>query len=408
MNSSTSSSEQMQSQRRIFLKIFLTILLGMGAAMGLVRGFTEAMGANSQEILGRVLEGQEGLQRMLVEDENDLVMVYGSSMVEAAFGPRYFDQYVADIGGDVSSWNFGFGGLNPMFQEYLARRMVDDFNANDRRLKLLLIEFNPFQTTKTRRDRARVIEEPYMALLGSREEIVDRIFDDPASGLRIAEIKYLRDGASAEAVTTYFFAEPFQEPDVEIDPEVEENEAVQERIGELAETYFPKYEEEFPEFSDCDWCYDWKGGHALRSEYSAEITALLEEYYELVHDEYQMEYDRIRRILTSDVEDLHFEEDLVVAFIGMVKVLAEISDNIEIIMLPKNDDWIQNPPEALQRQKDVVARIERETGVRVRDFQKIDAVTNHMFSDTTHLNGLDGREAFTSYLAEEYGHLLVD
>ena len=154
MNSSTSSSEQMPSQRRIFLRIFLTILLGMGAAMGLVRGFTEAMGANSQEILGRVLEGQEGLQRLLVEDEDDLVMVYGSSMVDAGFGPREFDQHIADMGGDVSSWNFGFGGLNPIFQEYLARRIVDDFNAHDRRLKLLLIEFNPFQTTKTRRERA--------------------------------------------------------------------------------------------------------------------------------------------------------------------------------------------------------------------------------------------------------------
>ena len=27
---------------------------------------------------------------------------------------------------------------------------------------------------------------------------------------------------------------------------------------------------------------------------------------------------------------------------------AEISDNIEVIMLPKNDDWIKNPPDAQQ------------------------------------------------------------
>ena len=135
MNSSTSSSEPMPSQRRIFLRIFLTILLGMGVAMGLVRGFTEAMGANAQELLGRVLEGQNGLQRLLVEDQDDLVMVFGSSMVEAAFNPRQFDQLVAEQGADISSWNFGFGGLNPMFQEFLARRFVDDFNKHDRRLK---------------------------------------------------------------------------------------------------------------------------------------------------------------------------------------------------------------------------------------------------------------------------------
>ena len=129
-----------------------------------------------------------------------------------------------------------------------------------------------------------MIEEPYMALLGSREEIVDRILDDPASGLRIAEIKYLRDGASAEAVTTYFLAEPFQEPGGEIDPGIEEDEARCAKIGEIGEAYFPMFEEEFPEFADCDWCYDWKGGNALGAERSAEITALLVEYYSLAAD----------------------------------------------------------------------------------------------------------------------------
>jgi hypothetical protein len=396
----------MPTQRQIFLRIFLTILIGMGAAMGMVRGFTMAMGADAQELLGRVLEGQEGLKRLLVEDDKDLVMVFGSSMTDAGFGPREFDQHIAEMGGSVSTWNFGFGGLNPMFQEFLARRFVDDFNAHDRRLKLLLIEFNPFQTTKTRRNRAVAIEEPYMSLLSSPAEIWDRTLEDPASGLRIAEIRWLRDGVSAEAITTYFLSEPFQEPAGELDPGIEEDEAVAERIGEIGEAYFPMFEEEFGEFADCDWCYDWKGGNALRSERSDELNALLAEYYSLVQSDYHMASDRLSRIRTADIEELDFEEDLVVAFIGLVNALAEVSDNIEIIILPKNDDWIKNPPEALQRLHDVVARIERETGVKVRDFQKIDAVTNDMFSDTTHLNGLDGLDAFTRFLAEEYVHLL--
>jgi hypothetical protein len=396
----------MPTQRQIFLRIFLTILIGMGAAMGMVRGFTMAMGADAQELLGRVLEGQEGLKRLLVEDDKDLVMVFGSSMTDAGFGPREFDQHIADMGGSVSTWNFGFGGLNPMFQEFLARRFVDDFNAHDRRLKLLLIEFNPFQTTKTRRNRAVAIEEPYMSLLSSPAEIWDRTLEDPASGLRIAEIRWLRDGVSAEAITTYFLSEPFQEPAGELDPGIEEDEAVAERIGEIGEAYFPMFEEEFGEFADCDWCYDWKGGNALRSERSDELNALVAEYYSLVQSDYHMASDRLSRIRTADIEELDFEEDLVVAFIGLVNALAEVSDNIEIIILPKNDDWIKNPPEALQRLHDVVARIERETGVKVRDFQKIDAVTNDMFSDTTHLNGLDGLDAFTRFLAEEYVHLL--
>ena len=149
-----------------------------------------------------------------------------------------------------------------MFQEFLARRIVDDFNAHDRRLKLLLIEFSPFQTTKTRRNRARAIEEPYMSLLASPAEIRDQILEDPASGLRIAEIRYLRDGVSAEAITTYFFAEPFQEGST--DPGIEEDEAIEARIDELFEEYFPLYEEEFPGFADCDWCYESRRSKSSR------------------------------------------------------------------------------------------------------------------------------------------------
>ena len=394
-------------QRKIFLRIILTVLVGMGVAMGIVRGFTEAMGANSQSLLGRVLEGREGLARILDEDPKDLVMVFGSSMVDAGFGPREFDEFIAEKGGDVSAWNFGFGGLNPMFQEILARRMADELRANDRRLKLLLIEFNPFQTTKTRRNRATAIEEPYLSLLASPGEIWDRILEDPASGLRIAEIRYLRDGISAEATTTYFLAEPFTEAGPGNEPEIEEPEEIDARIDEIGDEYFPMWEEEFPDYVDCDWCYGWKGGNALNEERSEELIGLLDEYYTLIQHDYYMARDRIRRIKTSDIEALDFDEDLVVAFINMVKAFKPVAENIEIILLPKNTDWISHPPEVLERQRQLLARIERETGVIVRDFQQIDAVSNDMFSDTTHLNGLDGLLVFTRFLAEEYAHLLV-
>ena len=394
-------------QRRIFLHIILTVLIGMGVAMGLVRGFTESMGANSQALLGRVLEGREGLPRILDEDPNDLVMVFGSSMVDAGFGPREFDQMIAEKGGNVSAWNYGFGGLNPMFQEILARRMAEEFTARDRRLKLLLIEFNPFQTTKTRRERALAIEEPYLSLLASPGEIWDRILEDPTSGIRIAEIRYLRDGISAEATTTYFLAEPFTEAGPSNEPEIEEPEDIDARIDEIGDEYFPKFEEEFPDYVDCDWCYDWKGGNALMKERSEELHNLLAEYYTLIQHDYYMARDRTRRINTSDIEALDFDEDLIVAFINMVTAFKPVADNIEIIMLPKNTDWIRNPTEVLERQRRLLERIERETGVVVRNFQQIDAVSNDMFSDTTHLNGLEGRLAFTRFLAEEYAPLLV-
>ena len=76
-----------------------------------------------------------------------------------------------------------------------------------------------------------------MSLLASREEIVDRILDDPASGLRIAEIRYLRDGFSAEAITTYFLSGPFTQRRADLDPGLEEDEAAEERLGEIRDLY---------------------------------------------------------------------------------------------------------------------------------------------------------------------------
>jgi hypothetical protein len=44
----------------------------------------------------------------------------------------------------------------------------------------------------------------------------------------------------------------------------------------------------------------------------------------------------------------------------------------------------------------------------VQNFQVIDAVSNDMFSDTTHLDRYHGAVAFTEFLAEQYGELLRD
>lgn len=92
MNSSTSSSNA------VYLKILLTILLGMGAALGIVRVFTELNDARADTFLGRVLEASAALPE-IVASEKPVVMVFGSSMVQAGFSPREFDQFAAQRGG---------------------------------------------------------------------------------------------------------------------------------------------------------------------------------------------------------------------------------------------------------------------------------------------------------------------
>ena len=403
MSSSTSSSDSVVSSRAIYARALLTILLGMAVALGLVRAFVMANGAGSQSLLGRVIEAQDAIPQIATE-ENDLVMVFGSSMVQAGFSPREFDRDLAAMGIDTTSFNFGFGGLNPMFQEILARRIVEKFSDEDRRLKLVMIEFNPFQTTVTRRNGAVALEDSYIALLASPGELLDILLDDPERGLRMLEIRYLRDGISAEMITTFLWAEPFRSPFQ--GTELVEKEGVQDRLGEVIEEMGTRFEEEYPDYDGSDWYYPWRGGGTNKSERAPETLALVEEYYTLTQTDYQMDDDRLSRISSADIVDLEFDPDLIEAFIALVKEFQKVADNVEVIMLPKNTDWIKNPPDTLQRQAELVERIRTETGAPVRDYQRIDAVSNDMFSDTTHLNRYQGAISFTRHLVEEYADLL--
>jgi hypothetical protein len=404
VSSSTSSSDTVAGgSRGYYLRILLTILLGMAVALVLVRAFTATMGAGADSLLGRVLQAQAAIPDIAAE-EKDLVMVFGSSMVHAGFSPREFDRDAAELGADVKSFNFGFGGLNPMFQDYLTRRIADGFEAEDRRLKLVLIEFNPFQTTITRRQGAVALEDSYIALLASPSELFQIFLEDPARGFRMMEIRYLRDGVSAEMITTFFWAEPFERP--RESTALVEEEGVEERLDEVLEKLNEQFEKEYPDYDGAAWYYPWQGGGTIKAERSPETLANSEQYYELTQTDYQMDADRLQRVQSADILDLNFDPDLVEHFIAKVKNFQRISDHVEVVLLPKNTDWINNPPEALARQAAVLERIRQETGVPVRDFQEIESVENSMFSDTTHLNRYHGAVAFTRFLAEEYADRL--
>ena len=147
MSSSTSSSNDTRdpgapAPRKPYVKALLAIVLGMSASMAVVRGFTALNDASAETILDRVMEARAALPK-IVQEEKPLVMFFGSSMTHAAFGARQFDREMDERGIEVKSFNFGFGGLNPYFQDYLSRRIRDAFVENDRRLELVMIEFTP-------------------------------------------------------------------------------------------------------------------------------------------------------------------------------------------------------------------------------------------------------------------------
>ena len=392
MSLSTSNS------KAVYLRIVLAIGIGMGASLGLVRVITYANDATSDNFLGRVQTARANLPRITAEND-DLVMFYGSSMVRAGFSPRQFDSQLKDRGISVKSFNFGFGGLNPYFQDFLARRIGDAFEADNRRLKLALIEFNPFQTTTTRWAGARAIEDSFITLLATDEELFQIALDDPTRGIRLFNIRYLRDSVSAEAITS-FFGRSFQEPRPRSTLPVDEE--IRKKRRELGEELDKRFRQDYPDYKGEAWSYSWQGGGTIPEERSAETLEIFNQFYATSLADYRMDADRLNRINRADIIDLHFEEKLVASFVRLVKEFQKFSDQVEVLLLPKNTDWIKNPPEALARQQAVVDRIRRETGVVVRDLQEMESVPPEMFSDTTHLNRYRGAVAFTQYLVDQY------
>lgn len=418
MSSSTSNSEQATefdgmaelgaegapNPRAIYLKTLLVILLGMGISLGIVRLFTYMNDASAESFLGRVLEAKAALPQ-ITQEQNELVMFFGSSMTQAGFSARQFDRKLAEQGVEVKSFNFGFGGLNPLFQDYLSRRIADAFEKDNRRLKLALIEFNPFQTTITRRNGAREAEDSFISILASPEELLEIGLQDPDKAVRMANIRYLRDGVSAEMITS-FFSEPFQAPRPRT--ELEEDEEKAARLDEVGDVLSERFEQDYPDFDGANWSYAWQGAGTIPEERSADTLAVFEQYYDLLRTDYRMDNDRLSRIYSADIIDLNFDQELVESFIQIVKNFQRVSDHVEVVLLPKNTDWIKNPPEAIQRQQQVLEKIAAKTGVTIRNFQTIDEITPEMFSDTTHLARYSGDVPFTDFLVEQYQQRLTN
>lgn len=400
-NSNQTDTESMTS-RKIYTKTIMTIGLSMAAAMLIIHLILLSMGAQSQGVPGRVNESRDALQQIVREPE-DVVMFFGSSMTRAGFSPRKFDADLQKMGKQVTSFNFGFGGLNPYFQDFFSRRIVEEFEESDRRLKLTMIEFNPFQTTTTRWNRARPVLDAFLTLLASDKELFEIARQDITRGVRLFNIKYVRANISAEMITTFFGREIFPPQRRQQFRDDEETVAERRRLGRLLNEQFDK---DYPNYVDSEWSYEWRGAGTIPEERSAETLALFDEFYAVSQTDARMKNDRLSRIRSADIEELNFEPLLVEHFINIVKNFQRVSDNLEVIMLPKNSKWIKTSPEAEERLARVIAQIEAATGVTIKNHQSIPEITSDMYRDTTHLSRYRGDIAYTDFLVSQYSNIL--
>ncbi|MDP2633795.1 MAG: hypothetical protein ACPG5Z_05915 [Pseudoalteromonas sp.] len=400
-NSNQQGKSPMTSQK-LYGKTIFAIGLCIALALLSIHLILQGMGANSQGALGRVTESRAALPK-IVKEPNEVVMFFGSSMTRAGFSPRKFDADLAEQGKQVKSFNFGFGGLNPYFQDFLSRRIADEFVKEDRKIKLAMIEFNPFQTTQTRWNNASPVLDSFLTLLANDEELMEIAKTDLTRGIRLFNIKYLRGSISAEMITSFFARELF--PPQAHQTFKDDDEIIAER-GRLGRLLGEKFDEEYPNYKGEAWSYTWQGGGTIPQERSEETLAIFDDYYRVTQTDNMMKNDRLSRIRSADIEELNFEPLLVEHFINIIKNFQRVSENVEVMMLPKNSKWIKTTPAAEKRLAAVVKQIEEATGIKMKDHQNLPQITSAMYRDTTHLSRYRGDIAYTNYLIQQYQNIL--
>ncbi len=344
-------------------------------------------------------------------ETSDTALFFGSSLVWNGFSPEVFDARLGERGVQLASFNFGFGGLNPEIQLLLARRIRAAFDAEGHRLRLALVEFNPFQTTRARAREDEHVRDQHRMMLAMPAEIAQLAFESPDRGARYFTGRYLRNSISPEAVTAAFGGivsgigelveagargpKPPKPNSAEARPSPEERAQMDARTGAALDFRLGLLEAHrgIPPM----WELEFRGDPQFDRPETHEALEILSR-----PTDWELREDLARRIRCCDIEELRFDEHLVADFIALVGELAAVSERTEVVLMPVNHAWVKRSPAALERLREVVLRIARETGVPVLDFQSLPSLDASHFWDATHLTPSGGMRAFSVLLADHY------
>ncbi len=400
------TSDLTQTATKVNLKTGVAGILIFGGVVllyQLVWIFLEGAGAR---IYDRVLQQLDYLPMLVAEHpEKKKVIVFGSSMVQAGFDPLLFDELMEDKNNDVVSYNYGIGNMNPEFQDLISRRIKEQFISQDKKLDLAIIEFNPFQTTSVRRISTKAIDEQNIAVLSNNKELWQHTLQDPTMGIRLFTIRYLRRGVSAELFTA--IPSMINSDDSPVLQTAEYKEERQKR-SELEDLFYSSFAKDVPNRENLGWDPATRGARLNKTHLSDQSLVHLDNLMHSFRYRGFMEADLVRRINTSDILELGFDDALIESFINIVENFQAFSDHVEVVMLPRNTDWVQYSPEVQARLDNLFNNIGTRTGASLRNFQTHPAITPEHFRDTTHLSSYDGVDIFTKILADEYGDLLSD
>ncbi len=380
-----------------------TLLVGLGlllGSLGLARGLVSALERTvPPDTRGAFTEGAGRIQDFLaalpgIAAREDAVLVVGSSIIQHGFSPEAFEQR---LGEPVTAYNLGFPGVDPEVHALLARRVAEAFGRTGQRARFTLVEFTPFQATLARAQSTSYREHAAVkkALLLDADTLARVALRSPEEASHLGALRAM-GGTSSHTVTRYLshHLSPAKAPAWWPGPANPVRDPERQRLVERLDAGIAAAEKrEVPEWDpvrrgEVRWVFE-----ETREAYA---TILQRRRAREV-----MESDQQWRVRTSDLLELRFDEAQVRAFIEAVRTLASASRDTLVLLAPRHREWATPTPEGRARLAEVLARIEREAGVKVLDLAESPEFTPEDFIDVTHLNETLGRPRLSRRLADE-------
>ncbi|WP_290577619.1 hypothetical protein [Ketobacter sp.] len=400
MSSSTSSS------RRMALYTMLIAAVTLLPAMGLVNWLTRSAEAGAGDIFGiqRIRSVIDSLDYMAATEGNTLLFI-GSSLVKDGFSPRIFDATVQSVANkEVTSFNVGMGNMKPSYLKLLVQRIADTYAAQGRRADVVLLEFNPFLVTQAREQFRPFMTEQVQAMLMSPQQVGATFWQDPERFARLVSIKYLRHGVSAEAITggLRFLVGQAQAQAPLMAQLTEDQLNHLQQLAEFRSRLNQYIREEQPISGKSHvWNPVTQGGLIDMMDLSPQAQEVAAEISRQMRHPKAMAMDLQSRIQCCDIENLTFNDKLVGEFLDTVDSARRFSDRVEIVLLPRNRQWVQLSPAGQARLQALLQQLQQRTGVTIRNYQEHGAFDGSDFYDVSHLSMDKGRPLFSSVLARD-------
>ena len=414
MTSSTSSSDarinhtapddrqRYHARRLVALK---TVLLGGGVmllAMLMVNGLVSFARSQvpSPFSIQRIQTSAQALPAALslpAEDTRPVVYVFGSSLIEFGFSPQRFDAELKDRGVDAVSYNFGFGNSDPHIQERFATRFAEVFRDHPATVDLVVYEFAPFQATRRRAEQSGQLENAAQAVIGDWRNFLDLAREDHEQAVSLFNIKYIRDGVPAEAITS-LLSMPLKNLGKNAVPIKDEQTP---STGALQlDFYRHMHRDWFTDEAPGGWRQMDRGGLPVSA--SDDTMALAAQLMPRLQEPQRMQRALANRIACCDIEDLDIDESMLDSFIAAIRQAQSVSARVDVLLMPQNKDIVQYSEQGKQRLQAALDRIRAETGATIVDFSDADDYGVEWFFDTDHLTLFGGRLRFSEELADYY------